>query len=421
MTDLAMSTPAHRVPVRVLFYGQSITAQPWSAAIAERLKKEFPDADLTIKNRAIGGFEANRLIKTAREDLYPFYPDLVIFQVYGGGNGELESILSEIRRQTTAEIMISTHHVSHAGNDFIQTEYDKQSKLIRNLAAKYDCELVEVRDEWKEYLSGNDLKTQDLLRDTVHLNEKGCKLMEDLVWRHLRYNKHFANPHSDWIKTVPGEPGANGSYKIAFTGNRVDVVAAAADKPLGTARVLIDGQPPSAYRKAYAITRPSKASDVWWPALYTVGGQSSPMIEDWTLKLTEVSPDAKHFKFEVTGSKTGPDGSGSTEGTFISDSGRVVIDPQDFGIEGARAYSKKPCPPGFEIKWSVVPMFQDTYNPGLDRPTVAQLIENGPHTLEIIPNGDGAVPIKAIRIFQPAMPPDPAPSSPGLSTSMDFK
>ena len=411
MTDLATSTPAYRVPVRVLFYGQSISAQPWSAAIAERLKKEFPDADLVIENRAIGGFEANRLMKTAREDLYPFYPDLVIFQVYGGGNGELENILSEIRRQTTAEIMISTHHVSHSGNDFIQAEYDKQSQLIRDLATKYDCELVEVREEWKQYLAENDLNTQDLLRDTVHLNEKGCKLMEELVWRHLRYNKRFANPHSDWIKTVPVEPDANGSYKVAFSGNRIDVMGAT-DKPLGTARILIDGQPPSANPKAYAITRPSNASDVWWPALYSVGWHSFPIIEDWTLKLTEVSADAKHFKFEVTGSKTGPDGSGSTEGKFISDSGRVVIDPQDFGIEGAQAYSKKPCPPGFEIKWSVMPMFQDTYNPKLDRPTVVQLIENSPHTLEIIPNGDGAMPINAIRVFQPAMPPVAAPAIP---------
>jgi hypothetical protein len=408
MTDLATSTPARKNPVRVLFYGQSITAQPWSSAISERLKKAYPDAELTIENRAIGGFEADRLRKTAREDLYPFYPDLVIFQVYGGGNGELEGILSEIRRQTTAEIMISTHHVSHEGNAWVQGEYDKQSQAIRELAAKYDCELVEVRDEWKQYLAENQLKTQDLLRDAVHLNDKGNRLMEALVWRHLRYNKDFANPHADEIKTVPVRPGADGSYKVAFTGNRVDVVAAPADEPRGSARILIDGQPPSADPNAYAITRPSKAQDVWYPALYTVGWQKPPLIEDWTLKLTELSADAKQFKFTVTGSQTGPDGTGSSGGKFVSNSGRVVIDPKDFGLEAACAYTKKPCPPDFEIKWSVVPMFKDTYrapkskdpaNPV--RTTVAQLLENGPHTLEILPNADGSVPVQAIQVFQP--------------------
>ena len=418
MTDLATSTAGQRKPVRLLFYGQSITAQAWAFAISERLKKEYPNADLSVENRAIGGFTAERLVKTATHDLYPAYPDLVIFHVYGGDGGlnggvggELEAIIANIRKWTTAEIVLATHHVSHVGNAAAQADHEKTSRLIRDLAKKYDCELVDVREEWKQYLTDNQLQPQDLLQDVVHLNKKGCRLMEDLVWRHLRYNKDFANPHADWIKSVPVEPGANGSYKIAFTGNRVDVVAAATDKPLGTARILIDGQPPSANPGAYAFTRPGNASDVWWPALYTVGCESSPMIEDWTLKCTEVSEDAKKFKYEVTGSKTGPDGDGSSERKFISKSGRVVIDPQDFGIAAARAYTKKPCPPDFEIKWSVVPMFQHTDTPPKAsdpaspvRTTVVQLIENGQHTLEIVPNGDGAVPINAIQVFQPALP-----------------
>ena len=402
MTDLATSTPGQRKPVRLLFYGQSITRQPWSYAIGERLKKEFPNADFSFDNRAIGGFSAERLIKTAVADLYPAYPDLVIFHVYGGAGGELEAIIASIRKLTTAEIVLTTHHID-AGPDSAQKENDTSSQLIRDLAAKYDCELVEVREEWRQYMEENQLKPQDLLRDAVHLNDKGCKLMEALVWRHLRYDKKFANPHADWIKTVPVEPAADGSIKVAFTGNRVDLVQGPTDKRRGTARILIDGQPPSANPKAYAITSPSGASEVWWPGVYTVGFQNPPLLENWTLKFTEVSEDAKKFKYEVTGSKTGPDGEGSSEGKFISKSGRVVIDPQDFGIAAAQAYTKKPCPPGFEIKWSVVPMFQDTYSPKQDRPTVVQLIENGPHTLEIIPNGDGVVPVNAIRVFQPAI------------------
>ncbi|CAN5481940.1 hypothetical protein BH09VER1_BH09VER1_53820 [soil metagenome] len=408
MTALATSTPAQRNTVRLLFYGQSITAQMWSSAITTRLKGEFPNARLVVENRAIGGFEAERLMRTAQEDLYPFYPDLVIFQVYGGGNGEMERILLDIRRQTTAEILISTHHVSHKGNAAIQIEFDKQSQMIRELAVKYDCELVDVRDEWKQYLAENHLDTQDLIGDVVHLNEKGNKLMEDLVWRHLRYDKNLANPHGDQVKTIPLTPAADGSYKLDFVGNRLDVVAAPADMPRGAAKILIDGKPPSANPKAYAITRPSPAFGRWYPALYTVGWQNLPLVEDWTLKITEVSPDAKQFKFTVNGSKTGPDGGGNSEEKFVSTSGRVVIDPADFCLALAQAQSKKPCPPDFEIKWSVVPLFKDRYrapeskdlaNPA--RTTLVQLIENGPHTLQIIPEGDGAVPIKAIQVFQP--------------------
>ena len=406
MTDLATSTPEQRRPVRVLFYGQSITAQAWAFAISERLKKEYPNADLSIENRAIGGFGAERLIKTAESDLYPFYPDLVIFHVYGGGDGELEAIIANIRKLTTAEIVLTTHHID-AGNAGGQAANDKTSQLIRDLAVKYDCELVEVREEWRQYLAENQLQPQDLLRDGVHLNDKGCQLMDALVWRHLRYNKNFPNPHADEIKTIPVQAAADGSFKEAFTGNRVDLVPVATDKPHGTARVLVDGQPPSANPKAYAPTRASLArpgNEVWWPGVYKVRFQNPPLLENWVLKFTEVSDDAKQFKYEVTGSKTGPDGSGTSEAMFISNSGRVVIDPKDFGIEFARTITKKPCPPGFEIKWSVEPMFQDTYRPKRVRPTmVVQLIENGPHTLEIIPNEDGVSPVKAIRVFQPAL------------------
>ena len=55
MTLLATSSPAHRNPVRVLFYGQSITKQKWSQFVAQDIRTRFPYADLTVENRAIGG------------------------------------------------------------------------------------------------------------------------------------------------------------------------------------------------------------------------------------------------------------------------------------------------------------------------------------------------------------------------------
>jgi len=86
MKLLADSTPDKRNAVRVLFYGQSITCQPWWREVAADLKERFPNADLTIKNHGIGGFTAPSLLATTEYDLFPFYPDLLIFHVYGGGD-----------------------------------------------------------------------------------------------------------------------------------------------------------------------------------------------------------------------------------------------------------------------------------------------------------------------------------------------
>ena len=87
MTLLATSTPRKPNRVRILFYGQSVTLNPWWRDIAEYLRNTYPHADLEIENLAIGGYSAPVLIRTAEFDLYPFYPDLLIFHVYGGVEG----------------------------------------------------------------------------------------------------------------------------------------------------------------------------------------------------------------------------------------------------------------------------------------------------------------------------------------------
>src|SRR5450755_1984382 len=92
MTLLATSTPQHRNTVRILFYGQSITEQNWWQSVADDLKRRFPNANLIIENRALGGFASQLLVKTAETDLYSFYPDLMIFHVYGA-HDQYENII----------------------------------------------------------------------------------------------------------------------------------------------------------------------------------------------------------------------------------------------------------------------------------------------------------------------------------------
>src|SRR5438034_726108 len=55
MTLLATSTALKRNTIRILFYGQSITADDWWKEVAEDLRRRFPVTDLVIENRAIRG------------------------------------------------------------------------------------------------------------------------------------------------------------------------------------------------------------------------------------------------------------------------------------------------------------------------------------------------------------------------------
>ncbi len=445
MTLLETSNEDRRNPVKILFYGQSITAQRWGEIVINSLRKRFPHAEIISENRAIGGYEAPRLIRTAVHDLYPCYPDLLIFHVYGGtATGELERIISNVRRYTTSEIMVYNHHVAQFeevnSDAFIKrtVKQDNDSEFMNYLAQKYNCELVDVRNEWKAYLKEHDYEPRTLLSDGVHLNDMGLQLIATLVERHFRFISVYPAGWSGTIRTYEAKRAADegatdeiictgtvweahgasaigispeSSLKLRFKGNRVDVVPGYVEGQTGgTAKILIDGKPPSSNPRLYYITRPSKALGCWMPAINRISHISPLIEEDWTLRITEISDDAADFTFDVFGSKTGFDGTGNNKAAFTSNSGRVVIEPRDFMITWVQGYFKTKCPQGFEVTWSVKPLFVDRYeSPALEDAArivvipVAQGLENTSHTLEIIPNGDGAVPIREIRVHRPPL------------------
>ncbi|MGE5610971.1 MAG: SGNH/GDSL hydrolase family protein [Bacillota bacterium] len=411
MTLLATSTPEHRNKVRILFYGQSITEQDWWKRVAEDLRKRFPYADLEIENRAIGGFASQLLIRPAEHDLYPFYPDLLIFHVYGA-NQQYEEIIRNVRMRTTAEILMQKDHVTKWPQETPDEKADKgmwwdymmNHVFLPEIAKKYGCGVCDVRSGWMDYLKTNKLEPKDLLRDGVHLNDQGCYLMAELIKQYLVYRPEL--PKDSWqgmMRTLEvGKDIAwkDGKLTVEFEGNRVDVLAGKLEGATATARVLIDGKKPSEFAGCYRITRP--APGPWSPLFVSRVDHEKPLVlEDWTLKITAVDSESKRWSFNVTGSVTGPDGSGSNEQVFVSKSGRVKIDPAAFFKAGN-------VPVGYECKWKVLPMFVDIYaTPKVEEAsreyatTLAQGLANGTHRLEIISANGKNVPIRAIRVYCP--------------------
>jgi hypothetical protein len=408
MTLLATSSPDHRHKVRILFYGQSITEQDWWKRVADDLRKRFPNADLEIENRAIGGFASQWLVRSAEHDLYPFYPDLLIFHVYGANN-TYEEIIRNVRSRTTAEVLMQKDHVTAWPPEKPDEKADKgmwwdhmmNNVFLPQYAQKYGCALLDVRSPWLEYLKTNQLEPKDLLKDGVHLNDHGNYLLSELVKRYLVYRPDLpARGWSDMVRTL--EVGKDVAWKggklvVEFEGNRVDALA----DPVGArmpSQVRIDGKKPSEFPGCYRITRPSPGP--WSPLFIKRIDHDQPLVlEDWTLKVTSVSDDGKQFKFEVKGSVTGADGSGDNTQPFVSKSGRVRIAPDDWFAPG-----KARIPVGYESKWQVLPMFLDSYtapdfkDPSYEHPiTLAQGLPNGKHTLEL----SGETRIRAIRVYRP--------------------
>ena len=417
---LATSTPTERHQVRILFYGQSITLQEWSQDVMKDLKQRFPNADLIWENRALGGFTAPILIRPSEHDLYPFYPDLLIFHVYGGGE-DYEAIIANVRRRTTSEILLHSDHIDwmptgNSDDPELLQRYEwhntHSTKWLPELADKYGCEIAEIREPWRRYLKDNRLQPQQLLSDNIHLNDWGNFLLASLIKPHLRYKPNSPQPPQDLVKTYTVGSDVkwqDGKLVLEFEGNRIDAIA---DKTFNgkaiSARIAIDGKKPSEFPELYSITRPSVTLGVPWPAIIQISSQKPLIVEDWKAVITEINSDASKFRFDVVGSKTGYDGSGTNDKLFVSNSGRVVIEPRNWWLKNSYEYSKTPTPKGFEISWQVRPMFVDSYVPpkiadsSREYPTtLAQNLSNSKHTLEIVPETDGKVPIQAIRVYRP--------------------
>jgi len=412
---LSSSTAEHRNKVRILFYGQSITEQEWWRQVVANLRQRFPHADLEVENRAIGGFPSQQLVKPAEHDIFAFYPDLVIFHVYGSDKTYAE-IIRSIRSRTTAEVLMQTDHITKWPPATISKSQDggawwddrMNRKILPGIAAKYGCGLVDIHSDWLQHLKTNHLEPAALLLDEVHLNAAGCDLMARLVERYLVVQ--LGPSDASWARPVRTEPigrdlvFTGGKLTTQFQGNRVDLVAGRLNEPARTLTVRVDGKKPSEFPELYAITRPKPKpwSEI---ALIRVNHDKPLVAEDWTLTVDSYAEKPPSWTFHVQGSQTGPDGAGSSGATFVSPSGRVHIEP-DFW------FPQKPVEPGYAIHWSVRPQFVDVYTPPplgdstLDRATtLVQGLSNGPHTLELIAGPDGPPELAAIRIYEPPYTP----------------
>jgi hypothetical protein len=406
MTLLATSTPRRRKTVRVLFYGQSITQGAWWQEVADDLLKRFPNADLRIENRAIGGFAADLLGRTVKYDVLPYYPDLVIFHDYGG-EPEYEAIVKLIRSQTTAEMLLMDDMESSPEKPGDpepavrrQRWHDAHSVWLRGIADKYGCEFASIREPWKNLVRSENLMPLDVTTDGTHPNERGNHFMASLVSPYLQYD-----PRSKPVEVTKEYPATwkRSRLKLAFEGNRVDLIPKRGGDDGKPAQILIDGRPPSSFAEAYAFTRPSNMHGAWFPAILKFGPGAVPLIEDWKLTVTEVGPDDS-FRYRIEGTRTGPDGEGSSAEDFVSRSGRIRIGKADWSTAYAFAISKQKVRVGFEVRWRVEPRFLDAYvRP--DMPdgsleyavTAIQGISNGKHTLEIV----GEAPIEEVRVYRP--------------------
>lgn len=424
------STAAKPATVRILFYGQSIVAQPWTREIMKTLQEKYPTVKFIWENRAIGGFTSPALIRTAESDLYPFYPDLLFFHVYGPLD-KYEGIVKKTRETTSAEIILWTSHLSanQSAADML-AKRDNRSLGIIDIAKRYNCMVVDLNKKWSEMLVANNWEAKELLADGVHMSGSTDA---------FKYYAGFIAEEMQRIKGAKGEPNvsgtiteidvknrkfvkvaADGSIRLNFDGNRVVAVSDGSGKADVTAEVLLDKKPAASYAEMYYNSRPS-TSVMWMPAVRHVDCAPGvlPNVESWTLTyLDGTTPDGQLIKFRVEGSVTGIDGEGDSHNDFKSNSGRAIMSKDDYGFSWQYNYAvnnqlkktpddpkllAKLAKPGFQIKWETRALFANPFKVDKKdvRTVLVQNCTNGKHTLVLKTKG-GKLGIGKFIVYKPA-------------------
>lgn len=415
MRLLAESTPQKHQRAKILVYGQSLSKQEWWLEVKRDLEERFPHTDLDMRNRSVGGFSSARLIHALQQDVIPEYPDLVIFHV-AGDHRRYEDIVRTVRTQTTAEMLIWTGPPSELPADDApdgqwrghswgaMMDYD----VVPAIARRYGCGLADVRTPWQVYMEQHGLTRRDFARSATdnHFNEFGNWMLAELLKPYFVRDPSL-DTQSPVHEYVVGEDlhWHDGVLELPFTGNRVDLVAV--EGGTGSARVLIDNRTPSSFAECYSFTRPNDIPGEDWP--WTVASMirvdaGAPLLEEtWTVRLRDISEDCASFAFTLEGSKTGPDGEGGAGERFVSNSGRVIIEPHYWWLAEARKLLKTRFEPGNEIQWHVTKHAVDTYKtpPEVDPTrehitTLAQGIPNGKHVLRL----EGEVGVERVRVYE---------------------
>lgn len=406
LRKLAMSTAEHPAHVRVLFYGQSIVAQGWNNRIIDDWKKRFPAAIIECRNPAIGGFTSPALSRTAYSDIYPFYPDILFFHVYGPLD-KYEEIVRTTRERTTAEIVLwSSHLAAEDDPKKMLAERDARTRGIEDVARRYHCMYVDLNRKWAEYLLAKGLEPKALLRDTIHLSQEAgaLSLYADFLNEDIKVLK---NAKVDWASGTVTAFAANascvkrragGSVELTFEGNRVVGRVAVP----GAAKVSLDGKPVENWPDMWCMTRPS-ASPMWMPAICRVQWKSCPVMEDWTMTyLPESDPDAHPIRFKLAGSVSGDCGNGDTSRNYLSPNGRIFIERFDFGVSQYKQFKKK-VRPGQTVTWKSLPMFAlpcEAYEKG-ESLVLVQGCSNGHHVLKIVPSAGSSLAFSSFAVHRP--------------------
>lgn len=322
--------------VTIAFYGQSITNQVYTGDFRKRLINKFPKSNLKFINLAIGGWTAEKLVR-GKKNVIPFVQaDMIIFHCYNGLKGEYADTIDYLRRHTSSEILLWNDHVAHDGyiGQILQREV-----MIKKLAEKYACGFIDVTSRWRVFLNNHQIDYTELLRDQVHLNEKGISTLNTILLDGFVRNPQYDDPKSEnliiKIKTT--------EKKLDFNGIKVEMVheKATSKTPIS---VMLNDKPVSELNSSYEYPLHYRIPGFSQPIIKGVGYIKSPKRSKYHLRITSFDEQNMHIQYRVKDLITGMVEYGSCQNVFTSQSKTLRIEPLDWNLQIPYKHLKRKKP-----------------------------------------------------------------------------
>ena len=395
--------------------------------LAELVRQRFPQAPQIVYKKIAGNSTSYHFSHGwARHLVIPDQPDVVLLYNFGKTE-DLEKLIAELRRGTTADIVVGSLHwcIPHkpVWPDPEAVNSHQDPGALRAMCEKYGVEFVENRREMTDYMLAHDLAIEDLLGDSVHESRYAARMTVMNIARHFHRAETFRyDPASRERRVEVEAPRAvessgawasardgaartatarDSSVTLAFTGNRVDLVGWRGPDG-GTADIWIDGRPAGEAAAFYALyiepdknnaQRPPNPPRDRAPHMISLGRNLVP--QKWTLTMTSDTCD-----YELAGSVTGADGRGNALEPFTSTSGQIIVEP-DFWRDAR--YNRTGDRFTFDVVRSAVGSVEFKGPAEKFRLRLASNLENKPHVLKVVARGDGAVTLDALEVFEPPL------------------
>ncbi len=193
----------HQKKQRILFFGDSITqagVQPtgYISILGQLLKQKGLDINYELIGAGISGNKVYDLYLRMDEDVLAKSPDMVVIWVgvndvwhkrsYGTGTDadKFETFYTAIIKklqQKNIKVALCTPAAIGEKTDFsneLDGDLNKYSTIIRSLAQKNKCSLIDLRQTFLQYNLANNKENKEsgiLTSDRVHLNEKGNQVV----------------------------------------------------------------------------------------------------------------------------------------------------------------------------------------------------------------------------------------------------